>query len=107
MISNSQNTIQSPITRSMPTKTLTATSTTNKQHRHSKYHQFFSNNHHHHHHRHHHQSFFNNHTNHYYSSKIDRSINNCEKFLPDHDLNNSIRENDLLLVHARQTPRFV
>jgi hypothetical protein len=47
------------------------------------------------------------HNNNYYSSKMDRSIINCEKFLPDQDLNNSIRENDLLLIRARQSTRFV
>ena len=52
------------------------------------------------------QTLFGNHTN-YYSSKIDRSIVNCEKFLPDQDLTNSTKENDLLLIHARQSARFV
>ncbi|CAF1674888.1 unnamed protein product, partial [Adineta ricciae] len=50
--------------------------------------------------------FFSTH-NQYYSSKKDRSINNCEKFLPDQDLTNSIKENDLLLIQARQPNRFV
>jgi len=39
----------------------------------------------------------------YYSSKINRTINNCEKFLPDQDLTNSSKENDLLLIHASQS----
>ncbi len=52
------------------------------------------------------QTLFGNHNN-YYSSKIDRSIVNCEKFLPDQDLTNSTRENDLLLLHARQSTRFM
>ncbi|CAF0726103.1 unnamed protein product [Adineta ricciae] len=50
--------------------------------------------------------FFSTH-NQYYSSKKDRSINNCEKFLPDQDLTNSTKENDLLLIQARQPNRFV
>jgi hypothetical protein len=45
--------------------------------------------------------------NNYYSSKLDRSIVNCEKFLPDQELMNSTKENDLLLIHARQSARFV
>ncbi|UJR13599.1 hypothetical protein I4U23_000612 [Adineta vaga] len=42
--------------------------------------------------------------NYYYSSKLNRSINNCEKFLLDQDLVNSSKENDLLLIHST---RFV
>lgn len=38
---------------------------------------------------------------------MSRSIANCEKFLPDQDLMNSTKENDLLLIHARQAARFV
>lgn len=96
------------VTTVVPTRT--TTSMTTKGHRNGKHHHFFSN----------HQSnnknnnqqqqqhtFFNNNHNHYYSSKLDRSINNCEKFLPDHDLNSSMRENDLLLIHAKQAKRSV
>jgi len=42
----------------------------------------------------------------YYSSKMNRTINNCEKFLPDQDLTNSSKENDLLLIHASQSTNF-
>lgn len=52
-------------------------------------------------------SFFPNHRNNYYTSKMNRSITNCEKFLPDHDLSSSVREKDLLLIHAKQGTRFV
>lgn len=50
---------------------------------------------------------FGHNNNNYYSSKMDRSIVNCEKFLPDQDLINSTKENDLLLIHARQSTRFM
>ncbi|CAF1681868.1 unnamed protein product [Adineta ricciae] len=40
----------------------------------------------------------------YYSCKLNRSINNCEKFLLEQDLANSTQENDLLLIHST---RFV
>ncbi|CAF1659604.1 unnamed protein product [Adineta ricciae] len=40
----------------------------------------------------------------YYSCKLNRSINNCEKFLLEQDLANSAQENDLLLIHST---RFV
>ncbi|CAF1645950.1 unnamed protein product, partial [Didymodactylos carnosus] len=42
--------------------------------------------------------------NNYYTKLAPRSVNNCEKFLPDHDLNGS-KENDLLLMN-RQSARF-
>ncbi len=45
-------------------------------------------------------------TNNYYSSKSNRTVNNCEKFLPDQDLTNSSKENDLLLIHASQSTNF-
>jgi hypothetical protein len=63
-------------------------------------HFFFSN-------RHQHRLLNHNKNNNYYSSKINRTINNCEKFLPDQDLTNSSKENDLLLIHASQSTRFV
>lgn len=49
----------------------------------------------------------NNNNNYYYcSSRMNRSINNCEKFLNDQDLTNSSKENDLLLNHANPLTRF-
>ncbi|CAF2329083.1 unnamed protein product [Rotaria sp. Silwood2] len=77
---------------------------TTKGHRNGKYYNFFSNNNSSDHHHHHHALFGNNN---YYSTKMDRSITNCEKFLPDHDIINSTKENDLLLIHARQSTRFL
>ncbi|CAF0905036.1 unnamed protein product [Rotaria sordida] len=78
---------------------------TTKGHRNEKHYNFFSNNnpsdHHHHH------ALFGNNNNNYYSTKKDRSITNCEKFLPDNDLINSTKENDLLLIHARQSTLFL
>ncbi|CAF0885551.1 unnamed protein product [Adineta steineri] len=47
------------------------------------------------------------HNNYYYSSKINRSINNCEKFLLDQDLTNASKDNDLLLIHTNQSTHFV
>ncbi|CAF0841717.1 unnamed protein product [Adineta steineri] len=55
----------------------------------------------------HRHALFSNNNNNYYTSKLDRSIINCEKFLPDQELTNATKENDLLLVHARQSIRFV
>ncbi|CAF0736549.1 unnamed protein product [Rotaria sp. Silwood1] len=75
---------------------------TTKGHRNGKHYNFFSNNNTN---DHHHPALFGN--NNYYSRKMDRSITNCEKFLPDHDLINSTKENDLLLIHARQSTRFL
>lgn len=45
--------------------------------------------------------------NNYYSSKMDRSITNCEKFLLDQELTNSSRESDLLLIRAREATHLI
>jgi len=70
---------------------------------HKKHYHFFSNNNS----KQHHHTLFGSNNNNYYSSKMDRSIINCEKFLPDQDLTKSTKENDLLLIQARQSNRFV
>jgi hypothetical protein len=79
------------LTPSTKNQTLTS-STTAKGYRNGRYHYFFSSN--------------NNNNNNYYSSKMNRSIVNCEKFLLDQDLINSTKDNDLLLIHARQSKHF-
>ncbi|CAF3285528.1 unnamed protein product [Rotaria socialis] len=78
-----------------------STSITTKRHQNGKQHHFFANTNP----EDHHSTLFSN-TNNYYSSKINRSITNCEKFLPDQDIMNSTKENDLLLMQARQSARF-
>jgi hypothetical protein len=83
-------------------QTLSKPSTATKGCRNGKHHNIFSNMH-----PNHNHTFFGNNTNNYYSSKMDRSIINCEKFLPDQELTNSTKENDLLLIHARQSTRFM
>ncbi len=45
--------------------------------------------------------------NNYYSSKLHQTVNNCEKFLPDQELTNASKENDLLLIHASQSTRLI
>jgi hypothetical protein len=89
--------------RNPPTpKTNTLTTDKSKHTHQNKYRCFLLNNQ-----QQHHTTLFGNPHNHYYSSKMDRSIDNCEKFLPDQDLNGSVRENDLLLIHARQSTGFM
>lgn len=45
-------------------------------------------------------------TNTFHSSKTYRTIDNCEKFLADQELNNSSKENDLLLIHPNSSNDF-
>ena len=42
----------------------------------------------------------------HYSSKTGRTIGNCEKFLSEQELNNSSKENDLLLIHPNPSNDF-
>lgn len=37
---------------------------------------------------------------------MNRTISNCEKFLPDQELTNSSKENDHLLIHTNQPTNF-